>query len=93
MHQYNITQYSFNQAKKIGVKIYPSKDPNKKIDVYKNNKFVCSIGFNGMNDFPTYLQKKGKAYADQRRKLYKLRHEKDRHVLNSPGYYADKILW
>jgi hypothetical protein len=51
-----------------------------------------------MNDYPTYLakEKKGyyeKGYANKRRKLYKDRHEKDRHVLGSAGYYADKILW
>jgi hypothetical protein len=51
-----------------------------------------------MNDYPTYLakEKKGsyeKGYADKRRKLYKDRHEKDRKVVGSNGYYADKILW
>jgi len=51
-----------------------------------------------MNDYPTYLakEKKGyyeKGYANKRRKLYKERHEKDRHVSGSAGYYADKILW
>jgi hypothetical protein len=25
--------------------------------------------------------------------LYKGRHEKDRHIVGSAGYYADKILW
>jgi hypothetical protein len=51
-----------------------------------------------MNDYPTYLEKekKGyyeKGYANKRRKLYKERHEKDRHIVGSNGYYADKILW
>ena len=51
-----------------------------------------------MNDYPTYLDKeeKGyypKGYAKGRRKLYKQRHEKDRHKTGTNGWYADKILW
>jgi len=46
-----------------------------------------------MGDFPTFKRKFGKEYADRRRKLYKQRHEKDRHIRGSAGYYADKILW
>ena len=38
-------------------------------------------------------KRKGKKFADNRRRLYKDRHNKDRKVVNTPGYYADKILW
>jgi len=44
-------------------------------------------------DYEMHLKESGKAYADERRKAYKSRHEKDRKVLRSVGYYADKILW
>ena len=47
----------------------------------------------GMCDFPSYIKLKGKKYAKTRRRLYKIRHEKDRHVKGSNGYYADKLLW
>lgn len=95
---YKILPYSYNKAKGLGVEIKPSTNLLKKIDVFKNGKKVASIGARGMNDYPTYLQKekKGyyeKGYANKRRKLYKERHEKDRHVVGSAGYYADKILW
>ena len=95
---YNILPYSFRKAKDLGVEIKPSKNLLKKIDVFKNSKKVASIGARGMNDFPTYLakEKKGyyeKGYAKERRKLYKIRHEKDRHKIGSNGWYADKILW
>jgi hypothetical protein len=95
---YKILPYSFRKAKDLGVEIKPSSNVLKKIDVYKKGKKVASIGAKGMNDYPTYLakEKKGyyeKGYANKRRKLYKDRHEKDRHVLGSAGYYADKILW
>jgi hypothetical protein len=71
----------------------PSHNKNKKIDVYKNNKKIASVGAVGYNDYPTYIEKKGKMYADKRRKLYKLRHEKDRHLKYSNGWLADKLLW
>ena len=95
---YKILPYSFRKAKELGLVIKPSSNLLKKIDVFKNGKKIASIGARGMNDYPTYLEKekKGyhpKGYANKRRKLYKERHEKDRHIVGSNGYYADKILW
>jgi len=91
---YEIKPYSYKQAKKLGVKIEPSTNPKKKIDVYDWNKqFICSIGAKGYSDYPTYIVEKGKEYADERRRLYKIRHTKDRTKLGSPGYYSDNILW
>lgn len=89
---YKITNYSKNQAEKLGVKIKPSTNKNKKIDVYKNNELIASIGAIGYKDYPTYLKDNPKI-ANERRKAYKSRHKKDRNIKNSPGYYADKILW
>ena len=54
---------------------------------------MASIGALGMNDFPTYKIKKGEKYAKTRRRLYKIRHEKDRHIKWSNGWLADKLLW
>lgn len=95
---YNIKTYTKNQAKKIGVTVKPSKTKGKKIDVYKKGVKVASVGAIGYKDYPTYmeLEKKGKVSkgtALKRRKLYKIRHKKDRSVRNSNGYYADKLLW
>ena len=88
---YKITDYSYKQAQKLGVQIKPSVKKNKKIDVFKGNKKIASIGDIRFFDFPSYLETKGKQYAEQRRKLYKIRHKKD---LNSGnGYYSNKILW
>jgi hypothetical protein len=36
---------------------------------------------------------KNKQFADERRKLYKIRHSKDRKITGSNGWYADKLLW
>ncbi len=95
---YKILPYSKAQADKLRVEIKPSTNPLKKIDVFKNGKKVATIGALGMNDYPTYLEKekKGyfpKGYAKERRRLYKQRHEKDRHKTGTNGWYADKILW
>jgi hypothetical protein len=90
---YEITNYSKAKARKLGVEIKPSKNKNKKIDVYKNDNFVASIGGAGYKDYPTYVKEDGLTIAKERRKLYKLRHNKDRLIKGSPGFYADKILW
>lgn len=90
---YTITDYSKQQAKKLGVDIKPSTNKNKKIDVFRDDKKIASIGAIGYLDYPSYIKTKGKEYADSRRILYKLRHNKDRKIVGSNGYWADKILW
>jgi len=91
---YKIKAYSFSQADKLGVIIKPSKVLGKKIDVFnKKGEKIASIGAIGYGDYPTFISEKGKDFADKRRKAYKIRHEKDRHVRGSAGFYADKILW
>jgi len=95
---YKILPYSKAKADILRVEIKPSSNPLKKIDVFKNGKKIATIGALGMFDYPTYLEKekKGyfpKGYAKERRRLYKLRHEKDRHKIGKNGWYADKILW
>jgi hypothetical protein len=97
MPRYHITKYTYKQAKKLGVRVVPSTNKTKKIDVYKlkgpNTGLVASVGANGMNDYPTYIKKMGPKYAKTRRRLYKMRHEKDRHIKWSNGWLADKLLW
>jgi len=90
---YQIKQYTRDQAKRLNVTVRASTNKNKKIDVFKDKKKISSIGFKGYSDYPTYMQTKGKKFADERRRLYKIRHEKTRHVKDSPSYYADQLLW
>jgi len=89
---YKIQPYNYSQAKKLGVTIKPSTKPKKKIDVFKNNEKVATIGAIGYKDYATYLLE-DKKVAEMKRKNYKARHDKDRNVKNSNGYFADKILW
>ena len=90
---YSITAYTKKQARKIGVEVKPSKVKGKKIDVFKGDKKIASVGAIGYGDYPTFLKTKGKKYANERRRLYKLRHSKNRSKIGSNGYYADKLLW
>jgi hypothetical protein len=90
---YKITEYTKKRAKQLGVEVKPSVVKGKKIDVYKNGKKIASVGAIGYSDYPTYIQSKGKEYADNRRKLYKIRHKKDKDIKGTNGYYADKLLW
>jgi hypothetical protein len=90
---YSITRYTYQRAKELGVTVKPSTVKGKKIDVFKDSKKVASVGALGYGDYPTFLNKYGKEFADRRRKAYKMRHEKDRHVRGSRGWYADKLLW
>ena len=90
---YTITNYTYKQAKKLGVTVKPSTNKTKKIDVYKKGIKIASVGALGMGDFPTFMKLKGKKYAQTRRRLYKMRHEKDRHNKGSKGWYADHLLW
>ena len=89
---YKILPYSFNQAEKIGVKIIESDKPKYKIKVYYKDKIIY-IGDTNYSDYPHYILSHGLSYANKRRILYKKRHEKDRNVIGTAGYFSDKILW
>lgn len=91
--RYRITSRQLQNAKKLGVQIRPSSKAGKKIDVFKSGKLVASIGAIDYPDYDIYLSETTKAYADERRSLYKKRHQKYRNVKGTPSYYADKILW
>ncbi len=92
MH-YKISLRQKKNAAKLGVNITVSSNPKKKIDVYKNGVKVAEIGAAGYFDYATYIKRFGLKFANQRKKLYKVRHNNDRNVKGSPGYYADQILW
>ena len=90
---YEISDYSYKQAKLLGVDIKSSSKKNKKIDVFKNGVLIASIGAIGYSDYPSYIREKGLKYADERGRLYKLRHKKDINNKQGNGFWADKLLW
>jgi hypothetical protein len=91
---YIILSHTKARAKQLKVIVKSSDKKTKKIDVYdKSGNFLVSVGSHGSLDYPYYKKFYGKIYADERKRLYKLRHQKDRLVKGSPGYYADQLLW
>lgn len=90
---YEITDYTKAKARLLGVDVAPSKNKKKKIDVIKGGSKIASVGAIGYADYPTYIKLKGRAFADERKKLYKIRHAKDRSVIGSQGWWADQLLW
>jgi hypothetical protein len=100
---YDITEYTRNRLKQLNKKlntdkitIEQSKNKDKKIDVFINNKKVADIGAIDYKDYPTYTKEKGKDYADGRRKLYYRRHSKEDDIKEgkiTPSWWARWLLW
>lgn len=90
---YKITDYTKEQAQRLGVSVKPSTNKKKKLDVFKNGAKIASVGAVGFADYPTHIRESGKEYADERRRLYKIRHADNRTKKGTAGYFADKLLW
>ena len=98
MVHYEIKQYTFDQAKKHGFEVKVSTNKKKKIDVYRDNVKIASIGDLRYKDYPTYLEERGLtseglSFANVRRALYHNRHKKDIEIKGSPGYLSSILLW
>jgi hypothetical protein len=87
---YNIRPYHLQQAAEFDVTIKPSTIKNYKLDVFKDGKYLTSIGDRRYKDYIMYLEEDGETLANKRRRLYWLRHQKDNGVR---GFYARNILW
>jgi hypothetical protein len=70
---YQITNYTRDKARQLGLNVKPSSKGFKKIDVFKDGKLIASIGDNRYLDYPNYIKTKGLEYANERRRLYHLR--------------------
>ncbi len=91
---YTITDYTYDKANQLGVKVKVSKNKRYKIDIYDlNNNYITSIGASGYKDYPSYIHEKGLEYAENKKRLYKLRHNKYRSIKYSRSWYADNLLW
>ena len=90
---YVISEYTKKRARELGVVVKPSSNKNKKIDVFKNDKKIASIGDINFLDYPNYVKRNGLAYANIRREAYRARHKKDLGIVGSPGWLAGKLLW
>lgn len=88
---YEITERTKRNAKQLNLEVKPSKELNKKIDVYKAGIKIASVGDDRYFDYPNYIKSKGKVYADKRRELYKIRHQ--RNIGSGNGKLAYQLLW
>ena len=94
MSNYKISDHSKKQATLLNLIIKPSKNKNKKIDVFTHDgKFLHSIGNILYNDYFRYIEMYDLAYANKRRELYHKRHQKGINIVNSKQYLAARILW
>ena len=73
-------------ARKIGVTVKPSTRKGKKIDVFRGEKKLASIGDASMADFTKHRD-------EQRRKNFKSRFQKQRVKVGTPAYFSDRLLW
>jgi hypothetical protein len=53
---YNISKYTKDKAKQLGVTVKASSNPKKKVDVLKNNTKIATIGDIRYSDFSTYVK-------------------------------------
>lgn len=90
---YDILPYSLKKAKELGVQIKPSKNKNHKIDIFYNGEFITSGGDINYQDYPHYIEDRGLEYANERRRLYRIRHMREVNKEGSRGWLIAKILW
>ena len=89
---YDISERTYEIAKKLNLTIKPSLNLKKKIDVYKNGEFIKSIGAINYKDYHIYL-KIDKDLAEKHRKAYIARHKKGILRGDVGEILALKLLW
>lgn len=91
---YRILPYTYRKASELGVMVFPSDHPHKKIDIYDHRGiYLFSGGAKNAMDFPHYIEQNGKEYANERRRLYRIRHKKELKKPNTRGWYIAHLLW
>lgn len=103
LYAYSKMSYPINaeikrRAKALGITVKESKNKDKKLDAYKDGIFQTSFGGQGYKDYHLYLKQDGIAVASEKRKQYKQRHERNRHIKYrkgklTAGWLSDKVLW
>lgn len=96
---YTVTPEIRQRANALNITVKPSTRKGKKLDAYtKDGEYITSFGATGYKDYHIYRREEGAKVAEEKRKQYKARHEKDRKVKYrdgkmTAGYLADRILW
>lgn len=91
---------SSNPKKKIDVYQKIDVPPLKYSDPKKKNpkaivgsKKVASIGDINYPDYAYHMKTEGKTYADERRRLYRLRHKGEDKKKGTPAFFSWYLLW
>ena len=87
---YKINKKQYEIADKLGLVITPSIKKDKKLDVYKNGKYLSSIGASGYDDYYSHFKSHDKLFADERKMLYLLRHKDN---IGDAGRLSKYLLW
>ena len=85
MPQTNLAKARKNAAT-LGVQVKKSTNKHKKLDVFRSDQKLASIGDKRYTDF---LQTGDK----EQQKRYKSRHQRTRVKEGTRSFYADRILW
>ena len=88
---YQISNATKEAARRHGLRVEPARMKTKKISVFKGDEYLGSVGARGMEDYYSYKRKYGQEVANERKRLYLQRHEKDRHA--GKGKLAAILLW
>jgi hypothetical protein len=92
---YQIKKHTLDRAKELGLKVFASDNPKYKIEVYDglSGHFLFYGGDANYSDYPSYLESHGREYADERRRLYRIRHQKEINNIGSRGSIIAYLLW
>jgi len=92
---YEILPYTYRKARELGLTIFPSDNPKYKLEIYdgETGAFLYYGGSPKYSDYPHYIKSHGKAYADERRRLYRIRHAKEIADTGSRGFVISYLLW
>ena len=93
MSHYKITKYSYDKAEELGLTIKVSQLATKKLDVFKDNVLIGSIGDSVYQDHPHYILTYNLEYAKKRRALYIDHHKKNCDVKCSNQWSALNSSW
>ena len=78
-------------ARRHNLRVEPSRLKTKKISVFKGDEYLGSVGAIGYDDYFTFKQKYGNEVANEHRRRYLIRHNKDRY--SGHGKLAAMLLW
>lgn len=99
--EYIIRDWTNKQAKKHKLTIFPAEDNKTKLEVYDDKGlYLANVGALGYLDYAQYLDMEKadlvpEGTANERRRLYHLRHEKERgyNTKNTKSWLAKTLLW